>query len=228
MPSVPVGGQRDRFLGDRRDAAPIDVLHREDVNAGAAHGGLLALVEVADADEHGLRRPHLRREAADGRRARAGVPPRSAASGIPCTLPLSVVSGVFMSPCASTQIRPSGLPCCRANADGGGDRTGGDAVIAAEHDRQAVALEHGERALVERAADGGDLRQILLLRIARVDGLLRRRIDVAVVAHLVAERAQPIGNSGNAHRRRPHVDAATAAAQIERSADDVQRAHDGG
>src|SRR6185369_11785939 len=39
--------------------------------------------------------------------------PSSAASGIPCTLPLSVVEGVFMSPCASTQIRPSGLDAVR-------------------------------------------------------------------------------------------------------------------
>ena len=43
----------------------------------------------------------------------AGSFPRSAASGIPCTLPLVVVSGVFMSPCASTQIRPSGREAVR-------------------------------------------------------------------------------------------------------------------
>ena len=34
--------------------------------------------------------------------------PSRAASGIPCTLPVLVVCGVFMSPCASTQINPSG------------------------------------------------------------------------------------------------------------------------
>ena len=42
-----------------------------------------------------------------------GSRPRSAASGMPCTLPLVVVSGVFMSPCASTQINPSGRPVVR-------------------------------------------------------------------------------------------------------------------
>ena len=38
----------------------------------------------------------------------AGSGPRSAASGIPWTLPDSEVAGVFMSPCASTQSRPIG------------------------------------------------------------------------------------------------------------------------
>ena len=45
----------------------------------------------------------------------AGSLPSSAASGMPCTLPLVVVSGVFMSPCASTQIRPSGCDVSPAN-----------------------------------------------------------------------------------------------------------------
>ena len=44
----------------------------------------------------------------------AGAAPSSAASGMPWTLPDSVVSGVFMSPCASTQMRPSGRPSRRA------------------------------------------------------------------------------------------------------------------
>ena len=39
-----------------------------------------------------------------------GSPPRSAASGMPCTLPDSLVAGLFMSPWASTQIRPIGFP----------------------------------------------------------------------------------------------------------------------
>ena len=43
----------------------------------------------------------------------AGSCPSSAASGMPCTLPLVVVSGVFMSPWASTQISPSGCDAVR-------------------------------------------------------------------------------------------------------------------
>src|SRR5215203_4360064 len=43
-----------------------------------------------------------------------GSGPRSAASGIPWTLPLVLLDGVFMSPCASTQMRPSGRSARRA------------------------------------------------------------------------------------------------------------------
>ena len=44
------------------------------------------------------------------RESSAGSGPSSAASGMPCTLPLVELAGVFMSPCASTQIEPSRLP----------------------------------------------------------------------------------------------------------------------
>ena len=46
----------------------------------------------------------------------AGSGPSSAASGIPCTLPLVVVAGVFMSPCASTQSRPMSRPFAAAKS----------------------------------------------------------------------------------------------------------------
>ena len=42
----------------------------------------------------------------------AGSGPSSDASGMPWTLPLPELDGVFMSPCASTQISPSGF-CSR-------------------------------------------------------------------------------------------------------------------
>ena len=45
-----------------------------------------------------------------------GSCPSSAATGMPCTLPLRLDSGVFMSPWASTQMRLSGRPTCRAYA----------------------------------------------------------------------------------------------------------------
>ena len=41
----------------------------------------------------------------------AGAGPSRAASGMPWTLPLVVVSGVFMSAWASTQSRPMSRPC---------------------------------------------------------------------------------------------------------------------
>ena len=76
-----------RALGDRGDAVAVDVLHREDVHAGRANLLLLLLVEVADADEHGvLRAAPTATMPIDA--SSAGSWPSSAASGMPCTLPL--------------------------------------------------------------------------------------------------------------------------------------------
>ncbi len=47
----------------------------------------------------------------------AGSGPSRDASGIPCTLPLLLLAGVFMSPCASTQISPILPSARRANSE---------------------------------------------------------------------------------------------------------------
>ena len=107
-----VGGERNRPLGDPGDAVAVDVLHGEDVDARLADPRLLLLVEIADADEHRVLRQRPTAIAPIAASS-AGSLPSSAASGMPCTLPLVVVSGVFMSPCASTQIRPSGCDAVR-------------------------------------------------------------------------------------------------------------------
>ena len=46
----------------------------------------------------------------------AGSCPSSAASGMPCTLPLPLEAGVFMSPCASTQMTPIFPPLRRTKS----------------------------------------------------------------------------------------------------------------
>ena len=43
----------------------------------------------------------------------SGSSPSSAAKGMPCTLPLGELSGVFMSACASIQISPIFWFCFR-------------------------------------------------------------------------------------------------------------------
>src|SRR4030095_17211696 len=65
-PTAPLRGERDRTLGDRRDAFAIDVLHRENVDPGRADLALLLLVEITNADEDGIGRSHRGRRA-DGR-----------------------------------------------------------------------------------------------------------------------------------------------------------------
>ena len=68
----------------------------------------LALVEIADADEHGVLRQHLRREAADARQfRRLGAEQRGERHAVHVA-GCEVVAGVFMSPCASIQSSPIG------------------------------------------------------------------------------------------------------------------------
>ena len=158
------------------------------------------------------------------RASSAGSEPSSAASGMPWTLPLGELAGVFMSPCASTQIRPSGLPVAARELRRRRHRAGGEAVVAAEHEREArLRSSDAERRLVEPLADARDLADVLLLRIAeRLDlgnrarrGRPRRRPRTPSVG-------EPLAEAGDAKRRRSHVDAAPAAAEVERDADEVK------
>ena len=106
-------------------------------------------------------------------------------------------------------------------------RTGREAVVAAEHEREAVLLEHAERRLVEPLADARDLADVFLFRIAERLDFGNRRHEIAFVDDRHAERRQPLGEAGDAKRRRSHVDAAAIAAEIERDPDEVKslRAH---
>ena len=136
-----VARQVHGLFDHRRDALAIDVLHREDVHVRIAHRHLLALVEIADADEHRVRgstfgeKPPMF-DSSDG----SG--PRRAASGMPWTLPLVEVAGVFMSPCASIHSRPIGsfrvLP---RPMRGRRHRPGAEAVVAAEHQRHRAVIQ---------------------------------------------------------------------------------------
>ena len=49
--------------------------------------------------------------------------------------------------------------------------------------------------------------------------------QIALVDDRVAERRDLLAEAGDAQRRRPHVDAAAAAAEVERDADDVDSFH---
>ena len=227
-PPVPVPAMLQRLFGDRGDAGAIDVLHREDVDAGVADDLLLALVEIADADEHGVlgRAPWARsRRCATAPPARGRAAPRAACRG---RCRCRELAGVFMSPCASTQISPSGLSVAAQEIRGRRDRSRREAVVAAEHEREAAFLEHGERRLVELLADARDLADVFLARIAERLGLGNRRDEIAGVDDRHAQRRQPFAEPGDAKRRGPHVDAAAVAAEVERHADDVHGTHSDG
>jgi len=51
------------------------------------------------------------------------------------------------------------------------------------------------------------------------------RDEIALVDDGHPERGQPFAKTGNPEGGRPHVDAAAVAAEIQRDADDVNRAH---
>ena len=146
---------------------------------------------------------------------------------MPWTLPLGDVAGVFMSPCASIQIRPSGLPRRPPGPLGRGrDRTGREAVVAAEHERKSAALERRERHLVDLLTDPRDVQDVFLPIVVLVLRLGNRRRQVAVVDDRVAQPREALAEAGDTKRRRPHVHAPSSAAEIERHANDVNGLHE--
>ena len=140
-----------------------------------------------------------------------GPMPTQQASGMPCTLPLGVVSGVFMSACASIQSRPTFCSvlaevlrhtgdACRWRWSGRRPSTSGT-----WRRRERFSTMRGRA-----AAGGGDLRQIL--GVARPGGqalgLLDR--DIAQVLDLVADRGQPLVQIGDAEGGGAHIHAAAS------------------
>ena len=160
------------------------------------------------------------------RASSGGSLPRSAASGMPCTFPLWLVAGVFMSPCASIQISPIG--CSRvflAHSADAATEPGAEAVIAAEHDRHGALEQRLERRLIQLLADLGDLPDVLLALVSRLLRFGDRRGEVALVDDRAAEARDLLAEPGDPKRRGSHVHAAAVAAEIQRDADDVDGLH---
>ena len=125
------------------------------------------------------------------RASSAGSWPSSAASGMPWTLPLNEVAGVFMSPCASSQISPIGRSLvCLAHVRGRGNRPGAEAVVAAEDDRDRPLGERRQRRLVQLLRRPRRSRGCTSCARRAASGRLRnRRRQIALVDDRVA-RAQ--------------------------------------
>ena len=147
---------------------------------------------------------------------RPSVRPSAAASGIPCTFPVGRVSGVFRSPCASSQSTP---PTPRARREPA-ERPQRDGVVAAEHERQRVLLERERDEPGDAAARGLDLGQVARARSVSSVASEHGSLDVAPVEDVVADRGEPVVEPRVADGRRTHVDAAAARAEVERGADD--------
>ncbi len=143
------------------------------------------------------------------------------ASGMPCTLPLGLVPGVFMSVCASIQIIPSLFLAIaqvfRYSRDGA-DR---DGMIAAENQRELALRERRSDHLRQSRTGLGDLRKIFRMRAARPAGFRAApRARCRDPPLRIPKLRQASVQIGDAQRGRAHVDAAAAGAKIERRADD--------
>src|SRR3954466_15444843 len=100
-------------------------------------------------------------------------------------------------------------------------------MIAAEHDRDPALFHDGERGLIEPLAYSRDLADVFLARITERLDLRDRGDQVARVGDGQAQGGEPLAEAGNAERRGTHVHAAPIASEVERNADDVNRAGHG-
>ncbi len=225
MPAVPLRGERHRPFGDGRHALAIDVLHREHVHVRRAHQLLFPIVEIAHADEDGVRGQHLRRETGDAgelrrfraeeRRERHAVHVAARRAGRRIHVAMRV------DPQEADRQLPFGARPVRR----GRNRSRGETVIAAEGQRQRACVERRAAGLIQRLADARDFADVPLVLVARAPRLRNRRRQVAFVGDVETERAQAIRKSGDAKRRRSHVHAAPAAAEIQGNADEMNAGH---
>ena len=178
----------------------------------------LAVVERAHADERDPARVDRRHRQPLGLE-RGPARPSAAASTIPWTLPVGLVSGRFRSPCASTQSTPPG-PLTRASppsvpiatewspprTSGSRPASSADSTLSATRAQAArISLEVAHPLVADRRrlGDGG--------------------LDVAEVDALAAELLDPRLEARVPDRRRTHVHAAAPGPEVEGGADDGDR-----
>ena len=182
---------------------------------------LLRGIHVAQAD-HRRPRPLHHGRSSPASPTRLGSPmPRATASGMPWMLPLGLVSGVFMSPWASNQMRPMRSSLLAWNARDARRwcpwRSSGRRPAPPAGARRRAPASTSSRT---RLAGLADLAQVLHPRIAGVVRLLDGDVDVARVVDLVAQRAHAGVDVGDAEGGRPHVHAAAPGAQVQGHADE--------
>ena len=157
------------------------------------------------------RRPAVGREAGPAQ-------PRAAASGMPCTLPVGLVSGVLASAWASIQIDRAG-PVDPGQAAEHAHRQG---VVAAEDQGELAGLRAAwATASAISRAGGQDLRQVLGMGVPGVSVSTCGRPTLPRSRDLEPSCLDARGQTGVADRRRAHVDAAAALPEVEGAADDV-------
>ena len=104
-------------------------------------------------------------------------------------------------------------------------RTGGQAVIAAQHHGDRFITLRRERRVENVPADVGDIFDVLLRGITRTACFPYGRRQVSPVSQLTAKLRIHTTYTGDAHGGWPHVDAAASRAQVEGHPDDVDGIH---
>ena len=100
------------------------------------------------------------------------------------------------------------------------ERSERDRVVAPEHERELAGARCRADELRHLVAQLEDLREIAGAFVTASERLGDRRVDVAVIVRHDAELlGEMLRQAGVTDRRRPHVDAAPALPEIERSAD---------
>ena len=146
-----------------------------------------------------------------------GSGPSSAASGMPCTLPLPVLAGVFMSPWASTQMSPM-----RHRARGARSRRSRRPSPPPGCDRRRARagcrLSRGPRARSCRAsrrpARSRGCTSCAGSPSALTSGIGATRSPSSTT--VMPRAVEAFAEAGDAERRGPHVHAAAVAAKVER------------
>src|SRR5947209_6236488 len=203
--ALAVGDDRQRFLDHGAHAEAVDVGHRVRLHAELADDALLALVDVAQADEHHARRVDrvlLQREVhrhpvyVAGRRGQRRVD-------------------------VAVRVDPDHPGRLAARPPDAGDRAHRDRVVAAEHQRKRALRDDVVDDSGQLVADRLDDREVLRVLLGNARRLGDRDAQVAVVGHRDAELLQRLLQPRVADRRGTHVDAAAVGAQVHRHADDV-------
>ena len=107
------------------------------------------------------------------------------------------------------------------------DRADGQAVVAAQQQRQLPYLQRGQHGVVHRLVPGCHLGQVAVAVHRRLPGV-GRAAQVALVVHLQAQRRQHRRQLRHPQRLRPHAGAAAAGADVGRRANQADRAAHGG
>ncbi len=210
------GDVRERLPDRPLDPDPVDVAHRVRLDPELADPLALLRVDRAEADERHARR--LDGGQRPGIALRSGRPRsrallraasrgrcRSATSRVCSCREWASIQSTPPTPWA--RARPPSVPIA---TEWSPPSTSGSAPCSSARPTSRAT----------RAARGLDLRQVARRRVRLLGRLEHGGLDVAPVEHLVAEALEAVVQAGVADRRRAHVDAAAARAEVERGADD--------